>query len=33
MKLYYDFGLSKIYELVINLDFCYVFLLDFNVFI
>ncbi|MFS0762505.1 SpoVR family protein [Peribacillus phoenicis] len=30
MKLQYDFGLSKIYELVINSDPCYAFLLDSN---
>lgn len=30
MKLHYDFGLSKIYELVINSDPCYAFLLDSN---
>lgn len=30
MKLHYDFGLSKIYELVINSDPCYAFLLDGN---
>lgn len=30
MKLQYDFGLSKIYELVINSDPCYAFLLDTN---
>ena len=30
MKLQYDFGLSKIYELVINSDPCYAFLLDGN---
>ncbi|QPC45852.1 SpoVR family protein [Mangrovibacillus cuniculi] len=30
MKLHYDLGLSKIYELVINSDPCYAFLLDSN---
>ncbi|WP_281885497.1 SpoVR family protein [Paenibacillus sp. YYML68] len=30
MKMQYDFGLSKIYELVINSDPCYAFLLDGN---
>ncbi|PEC49215.1 SpoVR family protein, partial [Bacillus sp. AFS096315] len=30
MKLHYDLGLSKIYELVINSDPCYAFLLDTN---
>jgi stage V sporulation protein R len=30
MKLQYDFGLSKIYELVINSNPCYAFLLDSN---
>ncbi|MGN1386409.1 MAG: SpoVR family protein, partial [Bacillus sp. (in: firmicutes)] len=30
MKLHYDFGLSKIYELVINSNPCYAFLLDSN---
>jgi stage V sporulation protein R len=30
MKSHYDFGLSKIYELVINSDPCYAFLLDTN---
>ena len=30
MKLHYDFGFSKIYELVINSDPCYAFLLDSN---
>ncbi len=30
MKMQYDFGLSKIYELVINSDPCYAFLLDSN---
>ncbi len=30
MKMQYDFGLSKIYELVINSDPCYAFLLDCN---
>ncbi|WP_018924242.1 SpoVR family protein [Salsuginibacillus kocurii] len=30
MKLYYDLGLSKIYELVINSNPCYAFLLDSN---
>ena len=30
MKLQYDHGLSKIYELVINSDPCYAFLLDGN---
>jgi stage V sporulation protein R len=30
MKLQYDLGLSKIYELVINSDPCYAFLLDSN---
>lgn len=30
MKAHYDFGLSKIYELVINSDPCYAFLLDTN---
>ncbi|MDI3257662.1 MAG: SpoVR family protein [Kyrpidia sp.] len=30
MKLQYDFGLSRIYELVINSDPCYAFLLDGN---
>lgn len=30
MKLYYDLGLSQIYELVINSDPCYAFLLDSN---
>ncbi|MGA9288701.1 MAG: SpoVR family protein, partial [Anaerobacillus sp.] len=30
MKLQYDLGLSKIYELVINSDPCYAFLLDTN---
>ncbi|WP_071459032.1 SpoVR family protein [Bacillus massilinigeriensis] len=30
MKLHYDVGLSKIYELVINSDPCYAFLLDSN---
>ncbi|ASS74483.1 stage V sporulation protein R [Tumebacillus algifaecis] len=30
MKVQYDFGLSKIYELVINSDPCYAFLLDSN---
>ena len=30
MKLQYDFGLSQIYELVINSDPCYAFLLDTN---
>ncbi|WP_458732288.1 stage V sporulation protein SpoVR [Bacillus subtilis] len=30
MKLHYDLGLSKIYELVINSDPCYTFLLDSN---
>ncbi|MDP4083642.1 MAG: SpoVR family protein [Bacillota bacterium] len=30
MKLQYDFGLSKIYELVINANPCYAFLLDSN---
>lgn len=30
MKMQYDFGLSKIYELVINADPCYAFLLDGN---
>ncbi|MFD2117643.1 SpoVR family protein [Paenibacillus yanchengensis] len=30
MKMEYDFGLSKIYELVINSDPCYAFLLDGN---
>lgn len=30
MKLQYDLGLSKIYELVINSDACYAFLLDTN---
>jgi len=30
MKTQYDFGLSKIYELVINSDPCYAFLLDGN---
>lgn len=30
MKLHYDFGLSKIYELVINSNPCYTFLLEGN---
>ncbi|MCY8970963.1 SpoVR family protein [Bacillus atrophaeus] len=30
MKLHYDLGLSKIYELVVNSDPCYAFLLDSN---
>jgi len=30
MKLYYDFGLGKIYELVINSDPCYAYLLNTN---
>ena len=30
MKLHYDLGLSKIYELVINSNPCYAFLLDSN---
>ena len=30
MKIHYDFGLSKIYELVINSNPCYAFLLDSN---
>ena len=30
MKLHYDLGLSKIYELVINSNPCYAFLLDTN---
>lgn len=30
MKMQYDFGLSKIYELVINSNPCYAFLLDGN---
>lgn len=33
MKLHYDLGLSKIYELVINSDPCYAFLLDTNSFV
>lgn len=33
MKLQYDLGLSKIYELVINSDPCYAFLLDTNSFV